>query len=89
MKNLALMALALVAGLSGARAAELTVAQVDQIETLPCSIFEGRGPVSFKEGIVLTLPISKDDNGVLFARLADRLNECRNMPVDVSLAERR
>lgn len=77
MKTPILAALALVSGISIACAGELTVAQVDDIDTLPCSAFQGSWD-SLKEGVTLAIPLSSTNNSELFARLGERLSRCRN-----------
>lgn len=75
MKTLILAALALVAGMSSACAKELTVAKIDDIDTLPCSAF-GEGLDSLKNGYTLAVPLSESNNSELFARLNTRLRGC-------------
>jgi hypothetical protein len=82
MKKLILVALA--CGVSTASAREFTIGQLDQIATLPCSIFQGDGWGFLKEGVTLTIPLSSTNNSELFARLGERLNRCRN---SVAMAE--
>jgi len=76
MKKLILAALAL-ASVSIARADEFTISKVENIETLPCSIFSGEGIVSLREGVTLSIPLSGTNNRELFDRLGERSAHCR------------
>jgi hypothetical protein len=83
--------LALLAGISSARADNFTISQLDDIESLPCSIFQGDGLVSLREGVTLTVPLSATNNSELFAQLGERSGRCRagiaNAPALADAAE--
>ena len=85
MRQFFLSAIALIISATLAHSQEFSVAQTDDVDAMPCSIFlDDSSFISLKEGASLSFSVQPTNNAELFNRLAERTSRCRSGIADVA-----